>query len=156
MLPCPEKSAVAITPERHDRAAAGPLMPTEVDVVEWEDWRFEVVDVDGRRTLDKGAGDQTRALVTVASLSRQNKPGFRNRGPKRHATHLRKRCVLTNGLALLQEQLHRRCGTLGPEASLASSSSGGSPCRRAASQLRHKAWTAISRVSPARQRPQGR
>ena len=40
----------------------------EADVVEWEDWRFEVVDMDGK-TLDKVLASKLEPLVTVASLS---------------------------------------------------------------------------------------
>ncbi|MFN3734477.1 hemolysin family protein [Comamonas testosteroni] len=43
-------------------------VPTEADVVEWEDWRFEVVDMDGK-TLDKVLASKLEPLVTVASLS---------------------------------------------------------------------------------------
>ena len=43
-------------------------VPTEADVVEWEDWRFEVVDMDGK-TLDKVLATRLEPLVTVASLS---------------------------------------------------------------------------------------
>lgn len=43
-------------------------VPTEADVVEWEDWRFEVVDMDGK-TLDKVLATKLEPLVTVASLS---------------------------------------------------------------------------------------
>lgn len=43
-------------------------VPTEADVVEWEDWSFEVVDMDGK-TLDKVLATRLEPLVTVASLS---------------------------------------------------------------------------------------
>ncbi|NIF82909.1 HlyC/CorC family transporter [Comamonas sp. Tr-654] len=42
-------------------------VPAEADVVEWEDWRFEVVDMDGK-TLDKVLATRLEPLVTVASL----------------------------------------------------------------------------------------
>lgn len=45
-------------------------VPTEADVVEWEDWRFEVVDMDGK-TLDKVLASKLEPLVTVASLSNE-------------------------------------------------------------------------------------
>ncbi len=42
-------------------------VPKEADVVEWEDWRFEVVDMDGK-TLDKVLATKLEPLVTVASV----------------------------------------------------------------------------------------
>lgn len=43
-------------------------VPSESDVVEWEDWRFEVVDMDGK-TLDKVLATKLEPLVSEGSIS---------------------------------------------------------------------------------------
>lgn len=45
-------------------------VPSEADVVEWEDWRFEVVDMDGK-TLDKVLASKLEPLVTVVTSSNE-------------------------------------------------------------------------------------
>ena len=45
-------------------------VPSEADVVEWEDWRFEIVDMDGK-TLDKVLASKLEPLVTVVTSSNE-------------------------------------------------------------------------------------
>ena len=43
-------------------------VPSESDVVEWEDWRFEVVDMDGK-TLDKVLATKLEPLVSADAIT---------------------------------------------------------------------------------------